>query len=68
MTWLLHLYPQRAGGTVKSMKLRYYCAGKVQRSSGLPSADEPEGLHWAGPGSQGQGMPLYEKWFQFEFI
>lgn len=53
---------------MKSMKLRHYCAGKVQRSSGLPSATEPEGLHWAGPGSQGQGMPLYEKWFQFEFI
>ena len=28
MTWLLHLHPQRAGGTMKSMKLRHFCEGR----------------------------------------
>lgn len=28
MTWLLPLHPQRAVGTMKSMKLRHSCAGR----------------------------------------
>lgn len=28
MTWLLHLHPQGAGSTMKSMKLRHSCVGR----------------------------------------